>query len=450
MKHKRIPALIRLVLFCAGILFLFSCGAQPAEPEPALPETSAPAPETETAPEENEESETSEAEFPAVELTLPEEASVWAALYKDRFGEGSADGVILTPEEIAERNRAVIESCPTVVDLSAPSSLSSSELDAEIAALEWRAEDRYDREGVLIDTVIRDAVLLNRAADSAAEPENTPAVVVRRCDMKSLPTELDAFSYGDTQYSDLQLTELIVGMPVRILRPSADGAFLYVQCPNYRGWIPADACALCSEEDFSRFLDPESFATVVSPRLVFDGTVLDMGVRLPLDSEDAETVSVLLPVRDADGRLAAAAAALSKTDAVRGTLPYTVKNFFRQAFSCLGIDYGWGGADGGLDCSGFVCAVMRSFGFLLPRDTREQKVYAGEIRPTAGMTADELSSLLSELDVPAAIYTASHVMLYLGEKDGVHTVIHAPQAGEVVCTANFDPSLPTISLAVFH
>jgi len=33
------------------------------------------------------------------------------------------------------------------------------------------------------------------------------------------------------------------------------------------------------------------------------------------------------------------------------------------------------------------------------------------------------------------VYRPGHVMLYLGKRDGRHTIIHAPQGGEKVCVA---------------
>ena len=108
-----------------------------------------------------------------------------------------------------------------------------------------------------------------------------------------------------------------------------------------------------------------------------------------------------------------------------------MENYYRQAFLYLGTYYGWGGSSGGVDCSGFVCAVFRTFGIYLPRNTGEQSKYAGKLLPLT----ENPSGVLDTVRKPAAVYRPGHVMLYLGKKDGTHYIIHAPQGGEQVCVA---------------
>ena len=151
-----------------------------------------------------------------------------------------------------------------------------------------------------------------------------------------------------------------------------------------------------------------------------------------LVTEDEDSYTVQIPKRRGDtGTLFLEEAELSKADAVRGSLEYTMKNYYAQAFAYLGTYYGWGGADGGVDCSGFVCAIFRTFGIYLPRNTGEQSKYAG----TVLSLLNDPSGVLDTVDQPAAVYRPGHVMLYLGKKNNTHYIIHAPQGGEQVCVA---------------
>ena len=93
-----------------------------------------------------------------------------------------------------------------------------------------------------------------------------------------------------------------------------------------------------------------------------------------------------------------------------------------------------------VDCSGFVCAVMRSFGFNLPRNAGQQKDSIGEIINLSGIGQSEVELKLSGINTPAAVYKPGHVMLYLGEYEGQYCIIHSPQGGEIVCEAVLDTS----------
>jgi hypothetical protein len=62
------------------------------------------------------------------------------------------------------------------------------------------------------------------------------------------------------------------------------------------------------------------------------------------------------------------------------------------------------------------------------------------------MTQDEIADFLKGSRFPVSLYSAGHVMLYLGECDGTLTVIHAPQGGEVVKVAPLEKERVLISL----
>ena len=422
---------------------------QTPEPEPPLPaetisaeeplsgeETISPDPETDTP-----ETEIFRPVIPTEDREVSSDAAQWIERYDAVFGAGQADAVILSPEEIDGYNRRMTESCPTLADIAAiPDTVDGESLKNRIAAFAFPQGDKYDRGGSRIDDEMRTAILLNRNLDALGETaEVTPGIVTARCDMRSFPTSLGFYESGDTFYSRIQQTELIVGMPVWILHKSADGSFLYVQSYYYEGWITASAAAFCDKETFAQFCSPEVFVTVTAPKADAGHTTLDMGVKLPCVDETEDAYTAVLPMREAGGACSSSRVQIPKSEAYPGYLPYTMRNYYAQAFAYLGTQYGWGGADGGIDCSGFVCAVFRTFGIMLPRDTREQKDYAGTVTYTEGYGPGDKDALLSSLSAPAALFSPGHVMLYLGKGwDGSHYVIHAPKGGDYVKVAVFD------------
>ncbi len=371
-------------------------------------------------------------------LSMPEKsvsdgAAEWISLYGENAGR-----VLLSTDEIAAYNRRVIDDCPTVVDIAnPPDNMDGQTVRDMIHRYSMPAGEKYTHTGEYIDSGKRQKIEARRAADQVPEIVTVRrAVIVNRCDLKSLPTSIGFHNYGDKHYSGIQETELITGFPVWILHESPDGAFYFVQSYYYAGWIPSDCAALCSDEEFARYAglteSDELYITITSPRLDVNGIRLDMGVTLPYLSEDESSITAELPGRGEDGRLTLRRESIAKSDCTLGSLPYTMENFYQQAFAFLGTPYGWGGAEGGVDCSGFVCAVFRCFGMYLPRNTGEQSRYNGEIVDLSSLTAAQKYQAFAELDAPSSVHWSGHVMLYLGEKEGSHYVIHAPQGGETV------------------
>ncbi len=399
----------------------------PTVPAPEISETEPSAPEHDFRPPEP-------VVYPEYERTVPQEAMEWIGWYEDTYGKGSADNVLLNRTEIGSLNRRMRDDTPNMRDMSAlPAAMSGEEVLDLIHRYDLPADERYVDGHTPITSAMREEVQLNRALELVPETvEIRRGVVTQRCDLKGFPTDTTFHKSGDPHYDGIQETELIASFPVGILHTSADGNFVFVLSYFYSGWVPAENIALCTEENYLRFASPEDYVTVLSKTADCGGMRYDMGAVLPFVTEDADSYTVQIPKRSADtGYAVLEEAVISKADAVRGSLDFTMENYYRQAFLYLGTHYGWGGSSGGVDCSGFVCAVFRTFGIYLPQNTSEQSRHAGTILSLT----DDPSGVLDTVRKPAAVYRPGHVMLYLGKKDGRHFIIHAPQGGEQVCVS---------------
>jgi len=165
-------------------------------------------------------------------------------------------------------------------------------------------------------------------------------------------------------------------------------------------------------------------------------------VRVPLaDVPPDETVNgqhpytswiLELPVRGDDGRLAFAPALLQKNEeSAADYLPLTRANLVRQAFKFLGERYGWGHSYNGRDCSGFVSEIYRSMGVQIPRNTSAQSVSPAfeRVHFDDASTRAERMAAVADMDVGDLIYIPGHVMMYVGDIDGMPYVIHDTNGG---------------------
>ena len=112
-----------------------------------------------------------------------------------------------------------------------------------------------------------------------------------------------------------------------------------------------------------------------------------------------------------------------------GLRPFTRRELLTEAFSMLGEPYGWGGKDGGYDCSRFVLEVFSRFGIDLPRHSARQAMAGTFGLDVSGVEDPNEKRLLLEAAARRGIvllHFPGHIMLYLGTTDeGVPMAIHA-------------------------
>lgn len=441
-KPAEIVRKIFLLTLSAGLLFLFtSCEVTLRDVEKTH------TPKVEESEKETEKNEPSydftppetEEKYEAPTRVISAEAEDWIRWYEDTYGAGSADTVLLGRDEIRTLNKKMINDVAGMRDMTTlPDTMAGTEVREMIERYNLPSDERYTDGGTLITDDMREEVRQNRNLDAIPDTVTLRrAVITGRSDLKGFPTDKAFHKHGDRHYDGIQETELISGFPAAVLHSSADGEFSFVISYFYSGWIPSPNVAYCTDEEYMMFASPEDYVTVISKTVECGGIRFDMGAVLPYVSEDSDSYTVLVPKRrDDTGMLFLEEAVISKSDSVHGSLDYTMKNYYAQAFMYLGTTYGWGGSDGGVDCSGFVCSVFRTFGIYLPRNTSEQSSYAGTVLSLENDPAGVLDSIAQ----PAAVYRPGHVMLYLGKRDGEYYIIHAPQGGEQVSVAKLSMS----------
>ncbi len=368
------------------------------------------------------------------------------------------DAPLMTRAAIDARNARLLREDTSMHDLAAlPATLASKQVAGWITGLASPpTRALWDEAGNPVAKAVLDAIVANRALDAIPASQPTRfGMAVQRAALRAFPTALRVFNSNDDADIDrFQESALFPGDPVVIAHASADGQWLFVASPRYAAWVEATAIAAGSRDAVLGHgqRTPYRVITGAKPRTVFtreeprlSELQLDMGTRVPLAQAapdqpvngqhpySAWTLS--LPVRNADDRLAFAPALLQKiADSQADYLPLTRANILRQAFKFLGERYGWGHSYNGRDCSGFVSDVYRSMGVQLPRNTSAQAVSPvfARTRFTPDDTRATRMAAIKSLQIGDLVYIPGHVMMYIGDIDGMPYVIHDTNGGTVL------------------
>ena len=381
----------------------------------------------------------------------PLDVATWIARCPD------AEVVLADASAIARQNRRLFELDPSLCDLTTlPATL-------DRAAVVERVRRRATLpQGPLVFADGRPAGDVDRARWTAAlaldtVPDTVAArygLVVRRAALRRFPTrERVHASTRATDIDQFQESAFFPGTTVAAVHATPDGAWCFVIGPTYDAWVETDAigfgdrdAVLAYAASASRVVTAARAETAFVPDApAISRLAMDMGTTLPeaRDWPRDEPVHgqsagaghvVLVPTRDADGRLRIVPALMPRSAGTHaGPLPATRAAVLRQAFAFLGERYGWGHDFDARDCSGFVCDVYRSLGIVLPRNTRDQAAcpaLAATPIP-ASMPPGDRAAVVRDLLPGDLVFTGRHVMMVVG-RDGHDTwVIHDTHEGRV-------------------
>jgi cell wall-associated NlpC family hydrolase len=214
--------------------------------------------------------------------------------------------------------------------------------------------------------------------------------------------------------------------PVQVLVTEATG--LLVRTRYALGWIAADA-------PLSPALAHAEVTSVVSNERVRPARATTLTDEAGESLEVAADVLVPRDGSDATRVLFATATGLHRSaplapGAVIPTRrPLTRRAFLEEAFRHYGEPYGWGGGEGGLDCSELVMDVLATFDLDMPRHSaRQAEVGTFSIPITPDMSERERLALADRaLDHGVVLFHfPGHVMIYLGRTtEGEPRILHA-------------------------
>ncbi|SDF12763.1 NlpC/P60 family protein [Thermoanaerobacter thermohydrosulfuricus] len=361
----------------------------------------------------------------------------------------NADKVIMTPQEIENFNRKIINKVGMVCDIETyKESLKKDELIKLIKSYEIPKKPMYNRYGNLIEEDFYDDVIENTNLEKIEDVNPVKyGIAIRNTSIRSFPTEEAVFDkQGDIEFDRFQETGCQAFEPLVILHKSKDRKWFFIQMYNYRGWIKAEDIAISKDKkELFDYVNSYKFLVVTGNYTKTRSNPFDisiskleftMGTKIPLETNKVprhignQSVEgnyvIKIPVRDSNGNLQFKYSLISKKEDINlGYLPYTRENILKQAFKLLGDRYGWGDSFGGRDCSSYIMYVFKTFGIRLPRNADEQEISEGKsYKFTEEMSIEERIKVFDSVKPGALVYMPGHAMMYIGKEKGISYIIH--------------------------
>jgi cell wall-associated NlpC family hydrolase len=218
------------------------------------------------------------------------------------------------------------------------------------------------------------------------------------------------------------VSQAVYATPVTVLEEK--GGWAKIKTPDdYTGWVESPALAGRSGDPYG------SGKNVVQVRSLFAHIYREDSVtrhaplltvpfetRLELDGENVTKSerwsAILLP----DGRRAM----IQTADVAPAGGTLNIDETIALARRFLGLPYTWGGTSSyGYDCSGFTQMLMRQRGYSMPRDARDQAVWAGlgPVETTDVKPGDLLYFGSSEQRI-------THTGMYIGDRQFINATTH--------------------------
>jgi hypothetical protein len=358
--------------------------------------------------------------------------------------------LLLTPEKIHKMNEENLKR--SGLRLRRIKDLKEDWTKEEILSLlkeDWESfgrteEVRYGQSGTPLGDFFWNKLRHNLNQESLKESGRMMyALVVKRTDIRVFPTdELSMSTPNHYEFDRFQHSSISPGSPIGIYHFSQDKEWAYVQTHFIRGWVRTHDLAIAKER--SEVVDDEE----AKDRLVITGNLVavfgDISLRQPVflaqmgdsfpllsipgGNKSSNAFHVIhIPWREDNGQLIFRKGYVrADEDVHQGFLPYTQQNVARQAFKMLNHPYGWGDRLGGRDCSRFIMDLFRTFGILMPRNSKEQAMVGIDLGLVEGKTDKEKQKLLDRsIPLATTLRLPGHIMLYLGKDKGKHYAIHS-------------------------
>jgi hypothetical protein len=339
-----------------------------------------------------------------------------SAYWLERLASNELDRVLMTPRSIDGLNTRNQANAAAFQDVTRAGFVNEERHKSEILErFEWLRKRLETGKYVASPT---DMLTHAIARASEATVSNEIRLIHQETTLYCIPSRDGLYTLPiDKDFNRNHCSGLHPGEMARMLRITSDG-WSYVHVGHSVGWVRTKTLTpSVSLKEALHYKNHSPRAVVMSDRLTIDDTnTLRWGTHVPLLSVDAtEGFRILAPT--ADG---IKAFVVPPTASLRqGPLPLTRRNVFTLAMAMQDAPYGWGGRQGGRDCSRFLLDLFGAFGLQFGRHSAAQSTAGHYTVELTGLTPAEKQLAIRKATERGLVllYMPGHIMLYVGETD---------------------------------
>jgi hypothetical protein len=219
-----------------------------------------------------------------------------------------------------------------------------------------------------------------------------------------------------------QVSQELLGAVLRVVERSGDWARVTGE-DGYEGWVHEGGLVFCPAENAEAWWDDAGGRPAVALDATLAGEAGRVIARLPWGGRVAVAGDLVRLPDGREGRLLEGRL-VDWSERARD-FPAEAPAVVATGWEWLGVPYLWGGRTRwGTDCSGFVQAVYRLHGFLLPRDSYQQAEIGGRVDAGPDLEACRPGDLLyfrardSDRVVHVALSLGGAEILHAAETNG--------------------------------
>ena len=264
--------------------------------------------------------------------------------------------------------------------------------------------------------------ILNNCALENFPSRNDLGIAVAPGHLRGLPTPLPFYQRADgAPFDMLAYPQLKLNEPLRVLHPSRDGVWLFVESVYSNGWIEARDVALVDGAFVEKWMRASHLAIIKDYAPISDGRGMatfraKIGTILPLVGKGNGWWEVRVASAGEGGRVEERSSRIPAAAAAGFPLEFEKRNIALIGDQLLGEPYGWGELYALRDCSALLRDFFLPFGIWLPRTSFDQIGSVPTPREIAKLAAPEKEELIKRHAVPflSILYKPGHIMLYVG------------------------------------
>ncbi|MCP3660244.1 MAG: hypothetical protein GY830_08040 [Bacteroidetes bacterium] len=262
-------------------------------------------------------------------------------------------------------------------------------------------------------------------------------IIIKNTYLRSIPCITPHFKDWTTPgqgfpFDNYQISYLHAFQPIYIIHKDKKRDWAFVITNQYSvGWIQSKDIAFVDEQ-FIRSWKKNKYIIPLNDDIGiynknFNRYLISsrIGQLLPFLKETNDNYEVLTCDIKDNGYAKIINSKIAKLNSKPFPLTLTESNISKQINILMNKPYGWGGLFGFRDCTELLRDIFGTFALFLPRNSRWQKESGSKIY-LGNLSDEEKAKLIIKRGIPfmTLVYYPGHIMLYIGQKNGVPYVFN--------------------------